>query len=586
MTIYEIATEKFYEIDLRRYEGEEVSLCPKCSHDRKKKNIKCFSWNHDKKVGRCSHCESSFVIKREMVEQKTYSVPEFNNKTEISNNAVNWFFKRGISQQTLVDFKITESEEYMPQIEKKINTIQFNYFKKNKLVNVKYRDGDKNFKLYSGAELIMYNIDSIENSEDCIVTEGEIDAMSWHEAGFKNVVSVPNGASKNQKLEYLDNCFEYFENKTKIYLSTDDDERGRELRDELARRFGYERCFKLEYGGLKDANEYLVEKGKELLRGLLMKSKDYPIEGVFTIEDNWADIEDIYNNGLPKGAKTGDNALDDHIGFMPGELTMVTGIPGHGKTIYLDQISLGLCLNSDWRFALCTPESYPMAFYYTRLIKRLVGKKFSKYNITEDELKQAKDWVMDRYNLILPKNGFALDDILDRARQLVLRKGIKCLIIDPWNRIENKKPSGMNEGEWIVHCLDKIINFARKSGVHVFLVAHPTKMPKDTDGINYMIPTMYNISGSAHFSNMTQNGMCVYRNFKTNKTEIHIQKVKWEHLGKIGAIEYVYSQDNSRFYPEFGTDRGNWLKPDELQKYTGFTAYSNERNHKDEEFEF
>ena len=560
MEIFELATQTSYSIDLRRKAGEEAHTCPKCSESRKKKNLKCFSWNHDTKLGRCNHCEAGFAIKKVKDEfAKVYDKPKFNNRTELSKGLVDWFFARGISQQTLLDLKITEGDEWMPQIEKNTNTVQFNYFRHGELVNVKYRDARKNFKLAKNAELIFYNLDAIAASQECVICEGEIDAMSWIEAGYPFAISVPNGASKNAKLEYLDNCSEYFDNKTKIYLATDNDEAGKSLQEELARRLGYERCFKLDYGTLKDSNEYLVVQGKESLTSLLNASKEYPIKGVFTIDDIWGDIEDIYENGLPSGAKTGDNEMDKHIGFMPGELTMVTGIPGQGKSILLDQISLGLCINSDWRFAVCSPESHPMAFYYTRLIKRATGKKFSKANISPTELQEYREWIKDRYCMIKPDDGYNLDEILLTAKQLVLRMGINGLIIDPWNRIENSMPAGFNEGKWIIECLNKIIKFAQTAQVHVFLVAHPTKMPKTADGSNYIVPNLYSISGSAHFFNMTQNGMTIFRNYVTGKTELHIQKVKWEHLGKTGMIEYDYNVDNARFVGEGQDPYRNWI---------------------------
>ena len=105
------------------------------------------------------------------------------------------------------------------------------------MVNVKYRDGQKNFKMVSGAELIFYGLDNIKTMEKIYIVEGEIDALSLHEAGIYSVCSVPNGASKgNQRLEYLDNCFEYFKDKTEIILCTDNDNPGIELRNELSRR--------------------------------------------------------------------------------------------------------------------------------------------------------------------------------------------------------------------------------------------------------------------------------------------------------------------------------------------------------------
>lgn len=559
MKLFETKSKISYEVNFRQTSGNELLPCPACKDDRKKKNSKPFSWDHIKGCGICHHCEATFVIEKEMKPQNNYFKPIFNNNTDLSEKAVKYFQGRSISQDTLLKLKITEGPEWMPQTQKKENTIQFNYFREGNLVNTKYRDGAKNFKLIKDAELIFYNIDSIKNSEICIITEGEIDCLSWIEAGVENVVSVPNGAGKG-KLDYLDNCFSYFDNKTKIYLSTDNDEPGRILRDELARRLGIERCYKIDFGNLKDANEFLVYYGPEKLKALIETAKEFPMEGVYSINETWQDVEDIYLNGMPEGAKTGDVNIDGHIGFMPGELTIVTGIPGHGKSIYLDQLSIGLAIHSGWKFGICSPESYPLAFYFTRLIKRIIGKKFSRFNITLNQLEQVRSWLSERYFMIMPSQGYQIDEILSKARQLVLRKGINALILDPWNRLEKNIPGGMNESNYIVLCLTKMIEFAQKSGVHVFLVAHPTKMQKEKDGINFQVPNLYSISGSAHFFNVPHNGFTVFRNYTSQKTEVHIQKVKWEHLGKTGLIEYCYNEENSRFDDVIHSDYSNWME--------------------------
>jgi len=558
-------------IDLRKLKGNQINTtCPKCSHTRKKKTDPCLSVTIDTGLYNCHHCNwSGCVAEKFKAEVKEYFKPVFNNRTDLKEREVNYFFKRGISQNTLLKAKITSGPEWMPQKQKEVNTIQFNYFRSGQLVNIKYRDAEKNFKLVKDAELIFYNLDAVEKSTWCIITEGEIDALSWIEAEVNEVVSVPNGASKgSQRLEYLDNCYEYFSNKVKIFIATDNDEPGRSLRDELARRLGYDRCYWLDFGDFKDSNEYLVAKAPQALKSLLDAAKEFSIEGVFTIDDVWEGIEDIYNNGLPSGAKTGDKLFDDHLGLMPGEMTMVTGIPGHGKSIYLDQISLRLCLKENWTFAICSPESYPIAFYYTRLIKRLIGKKFSKNNISPALLQECRQWLKSRYHLIAPPQGYDLDEILDKARLLVLKKGIKCLIIDPWNRIESNMPNGYNPIKWVQERLDKIIRFNQQNGVHTFLVAHPTKMAKLKDSQNYTVPTLYSISGSADFFNMTQNGLTVYFNAETTKTEIHFQKVKWEHLGKVGMVEYTYHEENARFYNQgFEDPDANWLLPVENKNF-------------------
>lgn len=544
-------------IELRRISTTGKTVCPKCSHERKNKNDPCLSVNVQEGTYKCHNCDwKGRVFEKQFFEKKVYVRPVFNNRTDLSVKLVNWFAARCISQQTLIDFKLSESKEWMPGVNKEVNTVQFNYFIGDDLINIKYRDAAKNFKLYKEACLIMYNLNSIKDCTECVICEGEIDAMSWHQAGYKAVVSVPNGASKNQKLEYLDNCIEYFENKTKIFLSSDDDEPGRVLRDELARRLGLEVCFKVDLAGSKDANEYLVANGPESLLECLKTAQAFPITGVYSVADIMPDVMDFYYNGLPEGDRTGDVRLDEYLRFMPGELTMVTGIPSHGKTIFLEDISLKLAINSGWSWGVFSPESHPIALYISRLIKKVVGRKVSVKYITPQDMENVGSWLQDKYHIIFPESeDFLLDTILSKAAQLVKRKGINGLIIDPWNRIEGNMPNGYSESKYTAEQLIKIVKFNQRYGVHTFLVAHPTKMQKDTasGNENYTVPNLYSISGSAHFFNITQNGFTVFKNDKDKLTEIHIQKVKWEHIGKKGMLQYRYCSENSRLLEPFQT---------------------------------
>lgn len=566
-------------ISLKRITGTGKTTCPKCSHLRKKKNDPCLSVNLTEGTWKCHNCDWKgrvATIDRSIFERRPYVRPVFNNRTQLSQSVVNWFAGRCIGQDTLLHFKITEGPEWMPQVYARqldkllaagraegeakarahelarVNTIQFNYFKEGELVNVKYRDGAKNFKLAKDAELIVYNLNSLAaGATECVVCEGEIDALSWHQAGYKWVVSVPNGASKNQKLEYLDSCMDWFAPMERIYLSADDDVPGHALRDELARRFGIERCYKVDFEGLKDANEYMVAYGGERLLGRLAAAREYPIAGVYNVNDLWPEVMDIYENGLPDGDRTGDERFDEHLRFMPGELTMVTGVPSHGKSIFLEQLSLKLCLNAGWKFGIFSPETHPRALFIHRLIKKIIGKPATPHNISREDMEAMREWLNSRYHVILPEqDGFSLQVLLDKARQLVFKHGINGLILDPWNRIENTKPQGMDESRFIAEQLIKIVSFNQANGVHTFLVAHPTKMQKDADG-NFEVPNLYSISGSAHFFNITQNGFTVHRNHTNGTTEVHIQKVKWEHLGQKGTIQYRYCAANTRLLPPY-----------------------------------
>ena len=119
------------------------------------------------------------------------------------SKVVEWFKSRGISQLTLTDLRVGEGTEYMPQTGRAENTIKFNYFIGGELINIKYRDGRKNFKLYKGAEKVFYNIDSIVGYDSCVIVEGEMDVLALHEAGITNAISVPNGATLNLSLIHI-----------------------------------------------------------------------------------------------------------------------------------------------------------------------------------------------------------------------------------------------------------------------------------------------------------------------------------------------------------------------------------------------
>ena len=169
----------------------------------------------------------------------------------------------------------------------------------DELINIKYRDGRKNFKLYKGAEKVFYNINSIVNNDTCIIVEGEMDVLAFHEAGIKNVVSVPNGATLNHNnLDYLDNCIDYFTDKEKIILAVDQDEAGAALQAELIRRLGAEVCFLVNFVDCKDANDYLLKYGKEKLQEAISKARPYPLENVTTFKDIEGDVTDFVKHGF------------------------------------------------------------------------------------------------------------------------------------------------------------------------------------------------------------------------------------------------------------------------------------------------
>lgn len=328
-------------IDISKVRGGKMP-CPKCSHDRKHKSDPCLSVDLRTGLFNCHHCGYKGSAADYVKPQKIYVKPPARLE-KLSPSIIGWFEKdRAISNNTLLRFGITQSVEWMPKAQKEVNAICFNYYRDEILVNIKYRASGKDFRLFKDAELVFYNMDSLKGLKTAVIVEGEIDCLSMHEAGIYNCISVPNGASKgNQKLEYLENCWHLFEGMENIVIAVDNDEAGNSLRDELARRLNKSRCSLVDWPeGCKDANEVLIKFGKAALKQMVESATLYPLDGVVTVENLAESVMDMYSNGYPQGFYAGVEGFDEHLSFMQGQLTMVTGIPGcfhKGQLIHTSQ---------------------------------------------------------------------------------------------------------------------------------------------------------------------------------------------------------------------------------------------------------
>lgn len=564
------------EIPYGRTSGNVKVFCPQCRDHRHDKRDRSLSVNLSTGMFKCHYCgfqgcaaEQDEQEKQEWMKQQPwykpvpikkqkpeYKKPTHTGSSQMSQKALAWFAGRGISEKTLREMKVTEGQEWMPQKNGKANTVQFNYYKDGVLVNTKFRTGDKCFKLCSGAELLPYNIDAIKGTKECIITEGEMDALSFWEIGRHDVVSVPNGANAN--LSYLDDYIEtYFDDKETIYIASDTDTKGTMLRDELMRRFGAERCRVLEYGeGCKDANEHLQKYGKQSLLECLQNAPETKLEGIFTVSDFEQSLDAIFEHGLQQGVTIGHPNFDKLCSFETKRLCIVTGIPASGKSEFIDEIAERLNIRYGWRFAYFSPENAPLEYHASKLIEKFTGKHFSKQYLGWGEYKHVKNHIENNFFFISPKEDFKLETILDRAKFLVRRKGIKALVIDPYNRLESEQ-GNRSETLYISQTLDKLTNFAQRNDILIILMAHPTKLPKNKDGV-IEVPTLYDISGSANFFNKADFGIVVHRDRINNTTEVHVQKVKFKHLGECGTAIFKYNLNNGRYVPYNGNNEVDW----------------------------
>jgi twinkle protein len=551
--------------------GETKTLCPKCSHTRKKKKDPCLSVNIDTGVAYCWNCGETSV--REKKSQKvTYDLPpqQWENFTNLSDNVVKWFNSRGISQKTLIDCRITEEEYYQPQIQKKVNNIVFNYFYGVTLLNKKFRSSGKAFTQCKNAKKVFYGINDLEGEKECYIVEGEMDKLSLWEVGIKNCISVPNGA--NDLNDVFDTCGEELKQIEKFYIAVDNDEAGIKLEHALLNRLGKYKCSRIEFVNGKDANDELKHSVFSL-EDALKNPIDYPVEGTFTAEDVWDDILDLYNNGDEETLKPKSESFskfNDMFSILMGQLTVVTGVPSSGKSNFIEWYVLNLIKDFDnLKASYYSPEHFPLKKHHEIMSEKVVGKPFQKNQYEErmnlSELEKYKEWSKDKIYLTMPDGGKTPNWkwIMERWEEQCFRYGCNIFVVDAFNKV---KMDNRESTAQISDVLADITMFCQKYNVHVFLIAHPRKMGKDEDG-NEQMPDLYDVKGSGDFRDQTHNGLVVHRMYNTDdKRDVKIgnlkAKFKNQGSGNIGeTITLKYNVKNGRYFEGYEDNFPLWDKP-------------------------
>ena len=271
---------------------------------------------------------------------------------------------------------------------------------------------------------------------------------------------------------------------------------------------------------------------------------------------------------MPPGLYLKHRNLNELISWVSSSVAIFTGIPSHGKSEVVDEVCEQLNILHGWKTAYFSPENWPTKIHVSKIVSRIIGKRFGKRDIDKNVLLQTLNYVKENFFFIYPEDeDLSIHSILNHAKSLIKRKGIKILVIDPWNKLEHKRDRGDSETEYVSKTLDVIDVFAKRNDVLVIVVAHPTKMKKDAAG-DFEVPTLYDINGSANWYNKAFYGLCVYR--KSDCTEIHVQKVKFKHLGATqgGMVRFEYFFNSGR-YAELNRNRefedDDWIIGSHLQ---------------------
>jgi twinkle protein len=283
-------------------------------------------------------------------------------------------------------------------------------------------------------------------------------------------------------------------------------------------------------------------------------------------------VSELYTAKLTRGYGTGWDGVDFHFTVKPGEFTVITGMPSHGKSEWLDALCTNLAINHNFRIPIFSPENHPLAQHLAKILEKVSGKPFhGEGRMSHDEMIDALGAIEKNFAFIqTSETEFTPSHIADQAADFL--NGTltmpKAMIIDPWNEMDHYRPSGLSETEYISRILTELRRFAREFKTHLFLVAHPMKMQKDKDG-NYPVPRPYDISGSAHWYNKADNCITVWRDVVNapENVELHIQKVRFKSTGKPGIVHLTYDNKTSTYSERYVTNvtpiRKNRYEPGE-----------------------
>jgi twinkle protein len=552
-----------YGIDTRgKTSGEVKTLCPQCSPNRKKSRFPCLNVNIDKGVWHCWHCDWAGGVGKGVWQQPQRVAPTFRRPDYVAQSdalpadLLDWFSARGITAAVLRRNQIGKGVRYFPQAEEERACILFPYMRGGEVINIKSRTRDKLFRMEAGAERVLYGLNDI--TERLVWVEGEIDKLSVEVAGITSCVSVPDGAPAPESKSYASK-FDFLsaselERATTHIIAVDTDAPGARLKDELIRRLGRENCLVVTWpDGCKDANDVLVQYGAQALRRAIDEAEPLPVEGAHQPADFLGEMLEDYNNGRQPGMSTGWKSLDEHYTVLPGEWTLVTGVPGHGKSEWLDALAVNLARDHGWRFAVYSAENMPVREHLEKLAEKYIGKPFDPGptpRMTTQDLDRATTWLNQHFTVLLPDSPTP-ERLMEMCRSLVLRRGINGIIFDPWNEIEHNYDDKTTETKYISETLSMLRRFARSHSIHLWVVAHPRMLQRRRDGSDKEpIPTPYEIAGSAHWNNKADNIICVWRDraSDTQDVDVHVQKVRKKRVGRVGLVTLQYDRVTGRYH--------------------------------------
>jgi twinkle protein len=420
-------------------------------------------------------------------------------------------------------------------------------------VATKYRTltGEKLFTQDKGGRQILWNLDCLRDetlaAEPLIITEGELDAMSALQAGFPRTVSVPGGAPAERseggrRYTYLDEAEPLLRDCKEIILATDGDGPGANLMHDLQLRLGRHRCKWVAYPqNCKDLNDALVAYGVKGVQATIRRAQWLKVEGVYRLSE-------LPPVTPPRAFSTGIVGMDEHYRLRPGDFCVVTGMAGHGKSSFVNEVCCRMAMVHKWNTVFASFEQSPQVDH-RRALRSFHARK-REIDMTEEEQQRADAWIDERFSFLVPDedDDVSLQWVLEKAAAAIIRHEAQIVAIDPWNEMDHTRGPDMTLTEYVGFAIKQFRKLAKKYRVHLIVVAHPAKMQRSKDG-KYPAPNLYDISDSAHWSNKADIGIVVHRaSLKDPDTSISVVKSRYHYaIGRPGTLVGNWNEDTTRY---------------------------------------
>ena len=404
-----------------------------------------------------------------------------------------WLNSRGLTDETLAAFKIGE------QLRDGKAYAVFPYLRDGELVNAKYRNADekRDMRQEGGAEPCLFGWHLIDpNARTVAIAEGEIDAMTLHQCGIP-ALSVNAGAGNHQ---WIENDWDRLERFSEILICFDADEAGQKGAAEVMHRLGNERC-KLVKFPAKDANEYLLTgaDGSDFWE-CIKTAKPQDPEELRQAADFMDRVKALF---YPAHGDEQDPVLRldrdcDWFNFRPGEVTVWTGYNGHGKSLFLSQVLLGLMQQGE-RAVVFSGEMTP-----ERQLKRMAKQAAGLDRPTMQYIDAIGAWLTDKLWLFNVVGSASIERLLAVFLYASKRYGARHFVIDSL-MMTDVPEDGSGAMTAQKEAMRKLCDFARRNGLHVHLVAHPRKGADESKG-----PGKLDVAGSSKITDAADNVFTVW----------------------------------------------------------------------------